>query len=332
MSAVRRRLSILTVGLTTLVASASVAQQGTIVVVNKGVATATLIDMPSGETVATLPTGDGPHEVVVSPDQRYAVVTDYGGQGEGGNTLTVIDVGAGRVARTIDLGQYRRPHGIVFQTNDVVVVTSEASQHVVLVDIEDGSIVRAVPTEQGGSHMVTPVVPGNLAYTSNIPAGTVSALDLEAGTMLRIMDIAPQVEAITASPDGREVWVGSNAQGTVHVLDPTSGQVDVAASGFGWPYRILITPDNRLVLIPDLRNNVLRFFDRESHEELGRVELPEGGPQGITLSPDGRTVFQSLSREARIAVIDLAAMTITGYIPAGETPDGIGFSTVTVNR
>ena len=56
----------------------------------------------TGQILKTLPTGEGPHEVVVSSDGSTAVVTDYGGQ-NGADALTVIDVpGTGRRA-------HRRP-------------------------------------------------------------------------------------------------------------------------------------------------------------------------------------------------------------------------------
>ena len=100
-----------------------------------------IVDVSTGETLKTLPTGDGPHEVVVSDDGSTAVVTDYGGR-SGGNTLTVIDVPGLAVARTIDLGEHRRPHGIDFMPGDeVVAVTTEQSRHVVLVDVATGEIV-----------------------------------------------------------------------------------------------------------------------------------------------------------------------------------------------
>ena len=41
---------------------------GTLVVLNKAEASASLIDLASGEVVATLPTGVGPHEVAASYD------------------------------------------------------------------------------------------------------------------------------------------------------------------------------------------------------------------------------------------------------------------------
>src|SRR5215208_777490 len=94
-------------------ASAAVAQTprggaGVLVVLNKRAATASLLDAASGAAVATLPTGVGPHEVAISPDGRLAVVADYEGPAGagGGSTLTVLDLRARAVARTIPLGEY----------------------------------------------------------------------------------------------------------------------------------------------------------------------------------------------------------------------------------
>src|SRR5690349_15527481 len=76
--------------------------------------TATLLDARTGATLATLPTGRGPHEVAVSHDGRLALVSNYGPREAPGSTITVVDVAARAVARTIDLGDVRRPHGISF--------------------------------------------------------------------------------------------------------------------------------------------------------------------------------------------------------------------------
>ena len=88
------------------------------------------------KTVATLAVGTGPHEVAISPDGRWAVVTVYGDRTSIGNTLAVIDLAAPTpaVVRTIDLGEYHRPHGAAFiQDGRKLVVTSESSQRLVIV-------------------------------------------------------------------------------------------------------------------------------------------------------------------------------------------------------
>ncbi len=304
-------------------------QTGTLVVVNKQAATANIIDLPSGRTLATLPTGDGPHEVSISRDGRTAVVTNYAG----GNSLTVIDIPGLAVARTIDLASYPRPHGIAFAPGDsLVAVTSESTGTVVFVRISDGEITRTVSTDQGGSHMLAMVGDGGRVFTSNISDNSVSELDIGSGTRTRTISVSPQPEAITVTESGDEVWVGSNQRGTVSVIDTESGEVDEVLEGFEWPYRILIVPDRSTVLIPDLRKNVLRFVDRGERRDIAMMEFPSGGPQGIAISGDATVAYLSLSRRNRIAVIDIANREVTGYIDTGAGPDGIGYSPIRVAR
>ena len=68
------------------------AQPGTLVASNMNDHTATVIDAASGRVLATLPTGEGPHEVAISHDGKWAVVSNYGVRGKPGNCITVIDI------------------------------------------------------------------------------------------------------------------------------------------------------------------------------------------------------------------------------------------------
>src|SRR5215470_16404133 len=92
--------------------------RGTVVVSNMNDNTAMILDAASGRRLATLPTGEGPHEVAVSRDGRRAVVSNYGVRGKPGHTLTLIDVEKLDTVRTIDLHDYQRPHGMVFLPGD----------------------------------------------------------------------------------------------------------------------------------------------------------------------------------------------------------------------
>lgn len=331
-----RRHSLSALPLIVLACSSSVASSqvagltGTLIVTNKSPSTATIIDVASGEHLATLPTGNNPHEVVLSRDGSTAVITDYGT----GNapTLTVVDLPSRRVVRTIPLGQYTRPHGIAWLPGDsLVAVTSEASEHVVLVHVASGAIRKAIPTQHGGSHMVAVTADGKRAWTGDMSTHTVTELNLETGEYIRSIDVPQTPEAINVTPDGSEVWVGSNETGKVSVVNPATGAVTTAAEGVSWPYRVLFTPDVRTVVIPDLRNHEVRFLDRASRNELGRIRMEGAGPQGVTMTPDGRYLLESLSAQSRVVVIDMQTRTIAGYIPAGPTPDGIGYTT-RVNR
>jgi hypothetical protein len=166
---------------------------------------------------------------------------------------------------------------------------------------------------------------GRTIYTGNIGANTITELDVVQGQK-RLFQVPEQPEAITVAADGHEVWVGSNALGQVSVLSTRDGSMETPLTGFAFPYRILLVPPKQRVLVPDAGGNTLRVFDLETRRETGKLEFPGAGPQGIAITPDGRWVFQSLSGEGRVALIDLDALEVVRYLATGAGPDGVVWS------
>lgn len=296
---------------------------GTLIVLNKAGNDASFIDLATGETVATLPTGNDPHELVVTSDGRWAVGTNF----RGGNSLTVFDVENLSVARTIDLSEYPQPHGALLMPGETqVIVTSEGSDRIVIVDFHTGEIEKSIETGQPGSHMVALSEDGSIAFTANTQGDSVSVIDVGAGEILNTFDVPQRPEAIGTNRAATDIWVGSNNEGTVSVIDPENGRIRRQLTGFSWPYRILLTSDQRYVVIPDARAETVRVFDAARGEELGSLDFSGHGPQGVALHPDDRTLFLSLNRQGGVAVVDIESMEILGEYEAGRGPDGIGYS------
>ena len=309
---------------------------GTLVVTNKSDHTVTILDVGSGTVLATLPTGQGPHEVAVSHDGRWAVATNYGVRGAPGNSLTVFDLETLEVTRTIDLGEHQRPHGAAFLPGDsLLAVTAEASQVVLLVDITTGDVVGTMPTQQAASHMLALVPDGSRIYTTNIRDGTLTELDVASREPLRVVPVAPVVEGLAVSPSGDEVWVGSNEDQTVSVFDVESGEIVAELTGFGFPYRISITPDGSLAIVSDPIRDEVWLFDVSTRDKRARISIAESAgagessPQGITISRDGQVAYVTLGGRDQVAVIDLGSATILATMPTGAGPDGIGYSPLT---
>lgn len=303
---------------------------GTVVVLNKAGASASFIDLASGEIVATAPTGQGPHELVITSDGRTGVGTDYGTR-SGGNTLTVFDVPSARVVRTIDLGRFTRPHGIVFLPGEErVAVTSETTGSVVVVNVASGEVERVMETRAQGSHMVAATVDGRTLWTGDMGSNTITELDVARGERIRSIAAPETPEAVMVTPSGDRVFAGSNATGRVTAWDTRSGEATTVAEGFGWPYRIFLTPGVEQIVVPDLRGEVVRFFDGDDYTELGSMDFAGQGPQGLTLHPDGRHLFLSLSAVDAVAVVDLETRRVVGRLPTGAGPDGIAFSPLPV--
>lgn len=312
------------------VALALAASGEVLVVVNKDASTVSVMALETGAVLATLPTGTGPHETAASSDGRLAVVTNYGAQ-QGGNSLTVVDLASLSVARTIDLGEYRRPHGIVFlPDNRRVAVTSEVSGVVLIVDATTGRIVSVRPTAQEVSHMVVVAGDGRRAFTANIRSGSISAVDLESGEP-KSLAVSTQTEAIGVSPDAEQVWVGSNDRGTVTVVRTSEWRAIDTLDVGGQPYRIVFSPDGARVLVTTPASDEVRLFDAATRKEVGRLKTPAlsggpGQPFGVAWSPDGRQAYITLRGAAQVAVVDVGRMALVRYLGAGAGPDGIAYA------
>lgn len=318
----------------------------TLIVANKAEATVSLIDLASGEVAATLPTGTGPHEVAVSPDGRLAAIADYGTGAEPGSTLTVIDVPAAKVVRTLDLGEYRRPHGVVWHAPDRLYVTAEAQKALLEVDPEAGTVRRAVETGQEVSHMVAVTPDGTRAFVANIGSGTVTAIDLEAGEKLADVATGEGAEGIAVGADGQRVWVTNRAADTVSVIDAGSLEVVATVEPGSFPIRAEATADGRWVLVSNARSGTISVIDAASAEVARTIELAvkakdgEGRllefgeespvPIGIEIAPDGKRAWVAAANADAIVVLDLAEWKATGTLTAGREPDGMGYSKVDV--
>jgi len=298
---------------------------GTLLVANQQSASATIIDVAT-QAATTLDVGAGPHETIISPDGRWGVVTIYGVAGVPGNRLAVIDLAERKVARTIDLGDYTRPHGASFLpgSSSRIVVTSETTQNVVLVDIAQGRTLASIPTKHPGSHMLGVTADGKHAFTSDISWGGVSEIDLERQAFARDLQVSAQTEGVAVAPDGSTVWLGANQAGTVSIIDTKTWTVAATLSGLGMPYRIGISPDGSTAVICDPKDDKIHIADVHKRAVVGEV-ASLGSPRGVKIAPDNRTAFVTLGAENAVAAIDLVDRKVLWKAPVGSSPDGVWY-------
>lgn len=295
-----------------------------LLVANKQDADLSVIHLATGRTVKRVRTGIGPHEIAVSGDGLWAVVSNYGQQ-TSGNSLTVIDTRTFAVARTISLGTYQRPHGITFlPDHQTVAVTSEVAQALVLVDVIAGTVKGAVETQQQGSHMVALRADGKRAYTANIGSGSASEIDLEAQRLLRTIPVAAESEAIGLSPDGQQLWVGSNAQGVVIAFDTQNLTAVATLQAPGVPIRVVFSPDGSRVLVSCAQAGVVRIFSAATRAQTAQLAVG-GTPIGAVFSADGTKAYVAQATSNSVAVIDLATLRVEQTLATGTGPDGIAF-------
>lgn len=319
----------------------------TLVVANKAEATVSLIDLASGEVKATLPTGDGPHEVAVSPDGTRALVTNYGTGRAPGSSLTLIDVCGAKGIKRIDLGAYERPHGVIWLDPRRALVTAEAEQALLEIDVKAGRVLRAFDTGQEVSHMVTVAAGGSRAFVPNIGSGSVTVIDLENGERVANIATGEGAEGVTVAGD--EVWVTNREADTVTVLDATTLEQKAELESRGFPIRAAATPDGKRVLVTNARAGTLAVFDAATHQRLREVSLAQEArqaagrlfgdrfgdssvPIGIVIDPSGERAWIAHSNADVVTELDLESWRVSRVFTAGEEPDGMAYASAEVRR
>jgi YVTN family beta-propeller protein len=330
------RLSIILSSALCLLASAA-AQGDVLLVGNKSAHTLWALDLASGEKRASFETGIGPHEVEISPDRRFAVVSNYGERGEAGNSLTVIDWPAGEVARVIDLGEDNRPHGMAFLPDGRIAVTTEGSDRLLVVDIANGEVLQRIAVGEGVAHMVAASPDGRVAWVTNISAGTLEKVDLEAGRVVGTIQTGAGAEGVGVANQGREVWVTNRADDTVSIVDADSLETVATLDSVGFPIRVAVTPDGRHALVTNARAATLAVFSVAERTLVATVQIADPDaeyqqtllgdsalPIGIVVHPDGRRAFVAVSGANEVAVIDTGTWQVVDRWATGREPDALG--------
>jgi len=283
-----------------------------------------------GKRLSDVKVGTFPHEMVLSPDRRLLYVTDNGllwmaDRGEGGNTISIVDVRARAFAGVIDLGHYRRPHGIaVVPKTGQLVVTIENPFGLLLIDPVGRSVLRRYEVKGEHPHMVSLGPNAETAWVSNAGSGEIAVINLASGEVENIIPVGKDPQGGVMTRDGKWIYVTNHAGNTISIIDVKQRQVTgEIRTGVG-PARIALTADERSLVYNLQEGGGAGFADVATSQETLRITLP-GRPLSLSLSQDCRTAYLGLQDSDRIGVISLPARKIIRVI---DTPSGAGPDTV----
>ena len=307
---------------------------GTVVAVNQQSDSITLIDLKTMEAYRHVPVVGGPHEAAASPDGRSVLVTNYNKQGVGPQkVLSLIALPSGDTIKTIDLGEYRAPHDVRWVDPNRVIVTSEANQALLLVNVQSGAIERVFRTNVAVSHMLALSTDRTRLYSSNMRDGSVSAFDFKTGEKIRDVPTGKECEGVGVTPDGRWVWAGNRAEDTISIIDTKTLEVTKRIPSPGFPYRVQFTPDGRFALVPHAQASSLVVADVASQTlvksiKLGLTKVTEPSTAGVFPHPDNRHAFVTVRNDNSMLVLDLVSGETLGRVEVQNSPDGVTYSPI----
>jgi YVTN family beta-propeller protein len=309
------------------------AQQGLLLVAQKGDESLAIVDPSAGKVLASVSeNGNTGHEVTASPDGRFAYVPVYGNSGVGkpgtdGTNMVVIDLASHKVVGNVDFGHGVRPHHPVFGPKDgLLYVTTELDKTVTIIDPRTLKIVGTVPTGQPESHMLALSHDGRRGYTANVGPGTVSVLDMQTRKTIKVIPISATTQRISISPDDRWVFTADQTKPRMAAIDTSTNEVKhwipLASTGYG----STVTPDGKWLLVALPETNKVAMIDLGTMQVVRNIDVP-AYPQAVVVSPDSKTAYASCMHADKVAEIDLAGAKATRVIETGKQTDGLAWAT-----
>jgi YVTN family beta-propeller protein len=308
------------------------AQNGLLLVANKGDNSLGIIDPIAGRQIAEVAEGGVTgHEIAASPDGRLAYVPIYGNSGVGmpgtdGTNMVVIDIAARKIVGNVDFGKGVRPHLPMFgPKNGLLYVSTEINREISIIDPATLKIIGSVPTGQEQSHMFAITRDGRRAYTANVGPGTVSVLDLDVRRVIAIIPVSGQVQRISLSVDDKLAFTSDVTKPQMAVIDTAINKIKTWIPLPGLGYGSAPTPDGRwLVIVMPLIHQV-GVIDLTTLKVAQTIDLPVK-PQEVLVTPDGGTAFVSIDQSAKVAVIKTSDWKVEKFIDAGKGVDGLAWA------
>lgn len=318
--------------------SYTIKTEGTLYVVNKVSKSVVVFDLFEGKQIKELPIEIEPHEATMLTNPNRVIVTNYGTPEVGGNSVTVINADTNSIDKTISIGKSLRPHGIISlpQSNKVAVVT-DIGNDLSIINIETGVVEKQIPTQQELSHLLVhhPLKP--IIYVANIKSGSVSVIDVELDSVVKIISFNKKAEGIDITKDGSELWVTNIEENFISVINTetykTTDRIDTGKE----PLRLKFSNDGKYCLVSNSGDGTVSVYDRKTKKRITNISIPgkknivekvlyrTPRPVGILMHPNGLYAFVSNFTASRVEVIDMQNFTIVSSIKVGKMPDGLAF-------
>jgi YVTN family beta-propeller protein len=212
-------------------------------------------DAMTGRLEKEVPIGHRPHESVLSHDGRRAYFTLYGldlytETVEGGRAVAVLDVPSRTKVGEIDLGKYRRPHGIEIGRSGRLFVTCDHPPALVILDPTQKAVVDAIELSDPKSlcHMVVVADDERVAFVANCGTADISVIDLKSRREIQRIPVGGVPMGMALSHDGRTLWATTRTTNGLALIDTESHEIRRIIEITGQPVRVTLTPDGRWLL------------------------------------------------------------------------------------
>ncbi len=247
------------------------------------------------------------------------------------NALAVVDPIAGKLVKTIEIGQ--RPRGITLSPdNKFLYVATSDDDTVKVMDTETMTETGQLPSgEDPETFALNPV--GDRLYVSNEDDNLVTVIDTVNKKEIAQIKVGVEPEGIAVSPDNRWVISASETTNMIHWIDVETNTVKVNTLVDPRPRAANFTFDNAQLWVTSEIAGTLMILDVNTQQIIKKIRLDIPGvsadkiqPVGVVIDNQRRWGYVAIGPANRVAVINAQTLDVEKYLLVGQRVWNLAFS------
>ncbi|MFZ0667607.1 MAG: PKD domain-containing protein [Acidimicrobiales bacterium] len=292
-------------------------QQNAVTVVDTGTA---------GIVSSSIPVGQEPVAVAITPNGADAYVLNAQGNGGADGTITVINTQKNTPSGDqITVGI--NPSAIAISPNGAsAYVVNEGSDNVSVIDTATGAVTKTIAVG-GGPDSIAITPNGATAYVANGTSDSISVISTSSGQVGTITsNLGLDPVAIAVTPSGQYAYIVCEDSDGVSVLNTSSGSISASAVQTGFkPTGIAITPDGKTAYVANSESGTATVISTSNQTVAGTITVGNS-PQFVAVTPNGEYAYVTDTQSKQVSLIDTADNETETPVVIGSNPAGLAIT------
>ncbi len=295
----------------------SVAGAETLIVLNSGDATLSIIDRETRKSVGLVNTGKEPHHLMATPDDRSLIIAS-----SASNELLFVDPRSGAVQRRIrDIAD---PYQIGYSPDGKwFVANAFRLNHVDIYSAADFTLAKRIPLGKLPSHLAFDRS-SRFVFVTLQDSRKLAAIDLATQAVAWELEVGDTPAGVWMTPDDRHLLVGVMGAGDVAVVDWRTRQIVKRIVTDRGAHNFQALGDGRHVFVSNRSANTVSLIDQQTLAVVKTFKTPSG-PDCMEVSADRKELWLTARWARKVAVFDIDSGKLKFTIPVGRSPHGLFF-------
>ncbi|MDD3175695.1 MAG: right-handed parallel beta-helix repeat-containing protein, partial [Candidatus Nanoarchaeia archaeon] len=287
--------------------------------------TVSVIDLSTNTVTDTITVGSNPTGLAITPDGSKLYVAK-----EAAAAVAVITTSNNTITSTIPVTSYPQGMAVTPDGSKLYVCNRGSSYNnttLSVITVSTG-VVAGTITVGAGPTDVKVSYDGSKAYAVNAGSGTISVIDVAAGTVsATISNVGDRPYKLALQPGGTKAYVtciGSTGSGsTVTLISTANNTVTKTINNFSTPTGIAATPDGSRVYVTNNATHNISVISTNTDEVTsivpggagtGDTYVSVSGPKGVAVGSNNKlyVVNNSLSTLSTYRIGRLVAIAVSG--------------------